>query len=67
MTTWNNILVWSLTAIAASGLALSLYMTAIFRRVQSGYDHVCVGGSCSVVMRTPYARALGFPNLVLAN
>ena len=59
-------LLWILTGLAAAGLVLSVYLTVMFLRVQRGQAVKCVDGSCPVVMKTPYARSLGFPNFYLA-
>lgn len=49
-----------------SGLDLSVYLTAVFLRVQRGEHVKCFDGSCPIVMQTPDARMLGFPNFYLA-
>ena len=59
-------LLWLLAGLAAAGLILSVYLTGMFLRVQRGQTVKCVDGSCPVVMKTPYARSLGFPNFYLA-
>ena len=48
------------------GLALTSYMTAIFLRVQRGERVRCLDEACPIVMKTPYAQSLGFPNSYLA-
>ncbi len=55
-----------LTGLAASGTALSIYMTVVFMRVQRAGEVNCGDDSCSIVMKTPYARSLGFPNFYVA-
>jgi len=55
-----------LLCLGVSGLALSVYMTVIFLRVQRGQSAQCFDATCPMVMRTPYARTLGFPNTYLA-
>jgi uncharacterized membrane protein len=55
-----------LIALAAFGVALSIYLTIMFVRVQRGQAVKCVDGSCPIVMKTPYARSFGFPNFYLA-
>jgi uncharacterized membrane protein len=59
-------LLWLLAGLAAAGLILSVYLTRMFIRVQRGHEVKCVDGSCPIVMKTPYARSLGFPNFYLA-
>ena len=59
-------LLYLLCGLTAAGLVLSVYLTAVFLRVQRGQAVKCVDGSCPVVMKTPYARSLGFPNFYLA-
>ena len=59
-------LVYLLCGLAAAGLVLSVYLTAMFLRVQRGQAVKCFDGSCPLVMKTPYARSLGFPNFYLA-
>lgn len=48
------------------GLVLSIYMTSVFVRVQRGEEVKCIDGACPMVMKTSYARTLGFPNSYLA-
>ena len=60
------ILLWVLLALGLAGVVLSLYMTAIFIRVQRGEMAKCIDEVCPVVMKTAYARAFGFPNSYLA-
>ena len=56
----------SLLLLALFGVALSVYMTVIFVRVQRGEEVKCFDGACPIVMKTSYAQALGFPNSYLA-
>jgi uncharacterized membrane protein len=62
----ETLLLYLLTGLAASGAALSVYLTVMFVRVQRGEAVKCVDGSCPIVMKTPYARSFGFPNYYLA-
>ena len=55
-----------LAGLAAAGIILSVYLTGVFLRVQRGQVVKCFDGSCPLVMKTPYARSLGFPNFYLA-
>ena len=56
----------ALLLIAASGLLLAGYLTAIFLRVQRGESVKCFDGACPIVMQTPDARLAGFPSFYLA-
>ena len=55
-----------LLGLGVGGLVLAWYMTAVFVRVRRGESVRCVDGTCPVVMQTPYAQSLGFPNSYLA-
>ena len=60
---------WGYCALLATGLlgmALSVYLTGVFLRVQRGEQVKCLDGACPIVMQTPDARLLGFPNFYLA-
>lgn len=63
MNLWLQVL---LLVMAVFGLALSAYMTVMFNRVQRGEAVKCIDDSCPIVMKTSYARSLGFPNFYLA-
>ena len=62
----ETFLMYLLAGLAASGVVLSVYLTVTFIRVQRGQAVKCVDDSCPIVMKTPYARSLGFPNFYLA-
>ncbi len=66
MTFGESFLVYLLAGLAASGVVLSVYFTVMFIRVQRGEAVKCVDDSCPIVIKTPYARSLGFPNFYLA-
>ena len=63
MTLWAHC---ALLATGLCGLALSVYLTGVFLRVQRGEPVKCFDGACPIVMQTPDARMLGFPNFYLA-
>ena len=63
----ETVLVYLLIGLAAFGIVLSIYLTVMFLRVQRDQAVKCVDSSCPIVMKTPYARSLGFPNFYLAN
>jgi uncharacterized membrane protein len=56
----------SLLFLGAFGVALSVYMTALFLRVQRGEEVQCFDDVCPMVLKTPYAQSFGFPNTYLA-
>jgi uncharacterized membrane protein len=62
----KTILLWTLFLLGFWGIALSVYMTILFLRVQRGREVKCFDSACPIVMKTNYAQSLGFPNTYLA-
>jgi uncharacterized membrane protein len=55
----------ALLILAVAGLGLSMQLTLMVIRIRQGGPVRCIH-SCPVVMTTPYAQLLGFPNVYLA-